>query len=116
MRGRVKCATRVLPPRTLVFGSSDPRSRRTFRSRRRSPRRDKETEDADPASTLRERCGRVKKDEEDIEPLETSLESLDEGQDDQEEDAFFKLDEPVEDADEDDEDNVLDDEEDDEWR
>ena len=55
--------------------------------------------------------------EEDTEPLETSLESLDEGQDDEEEDDFFKLDAPVEDTDEDDEDNVLDDEdEDDEWR
>ena len=49
--------------------------------------------------------------EEDIEPLETSLESLDEGQDDEEEDDVFTLDAPVEDADEDDEDNVLDDEE-----
>jgi hypothetical protein len=55
--------------------------------------------------------------EEDIEPLETSLESLDEGQDDEEEDDFFKLDAPVEDADEDEEDDVLEDEEDaeDEW-
>jgi hypothetical protein len=54
----------------------------------------------------------VAEDEEDIEPLETSLESLDEGLDDEEEDDVFTLDEPVEDADEDDEDNVLDDEED----
>jgi len=51
--------------------------------------------------------------EEDMEPLETSLESLDEGQDDEEEDDdSFKLDAPVEDTDEDDEDNVLDDDED----
>jgi hypothetical protein len=50
--------------------------------------------------------------EEDMEPLETSLESLDEGQDDEEEDDVFTLDAPVEDTDEDDEDNVLDDEED----
>src|SRR5437660_928235 len=49
--------------------------------------------------------------EEDMEPLETSLESLDEGRDDEEEDDFFKLDAPVEDTDEDDEDNFLDDEE-----
>jgi hypothetical protein len=54
--------------------------------------------------------------EEDMEPLETSLESLDEGQDDEEENDFFKLDNPVEDVDEDDEDNVLDADEDDEWR
>jgi len=46
-----------------------------------------------------------------MEPLETSLESLDEGQDDEEDDVF-KLDAPVEDPDEDDEDNFLDDEED----
>ena len=51
-------------------------------------------------------------DGEDMEPLETSLESLDEGQDDEEEDDVFTLDPPVEDTDEDDEDNVLDDEED----
>src|SRR5215831_7940222 len=49
--------------------------------------------------------------EEDVEPLETSLENLDEGQDEEEDDGFT-LDDPVEDADEDDEDNVLDDEED----
>ena len=54
----------------------------------------------------------VEEDEEDREPLETSLESLDEGQDDEEEDDVFTLDAPVEDTDEDDEDNVLDDEED----
>ena len=54
----------------------------------------------------------VEEDEEDTEPLETSLESLDEGQDDEEEGDFFKLDAPVEDMDGDDEDNVLDDEKD----
>src|SRR5262249_29882585 len=54
--------------------------------------------------------------EEDTEPLETSLESLDEEQDEEEEDDFFKLDDPVEDADEDDEDNVLEDDEDEEWQ
>ena len=53
----------------------------------------------------------VEEDEEELEPLETSLESLDEGQDDEEDDVFT-LDAPVEDTDEDDEDNVLDDEED----
>ena len=59
----------------------------------------------------------VEVDAEDMEPLETSLESLDEGQDDKEEDDFFKLDEPVEEADEDEEDNVLDNEdEENEWR
>jgi len=52
----------------------------------------------------------IEVDEEDMEPLETSLESLDEGRDDEEEEDVFTLDDPVEDADEDDEDNVLDDE------
>ncbi len=52
--------------------------------------------------------------EEDMEPLETSLDSLDAGQDDEEEDDVFTLDDPVEDADEDEEDNLFDHEEDDE--
>jgi hypothetical protein len=54
----------------------------------------------------------IEVEEEDMEPLETSLESLDAGRDDEEEDDVFTLDAPVEDTDEDDEDNVLDDEED----
>jgi hypothetical protein len=41
--------------------------------------------------------------EEDMEPLDTSLDSLDAGQDDEEDDDVFTLDDPVEDADEDDE-------------
>jgi hypothetical protein len=60
----------------------------------------------------------VEEDEEAVqEPLETSLESLDEGQGDEEEDDVLTLDYPVEDVDGDDEDNVLDNEdEEDEWR
>ena len=50
-------------------------------------------------------------DEEETEPIETSLESLDEGQDDEDDDVFT-LDAPVEDTDEDDKENFLDDEED----
>ena len=53
----------------------------------------------------------VEEDEEDTEPLETSLESLDEGRDDEEEDDFFTLDAPVEDTDEDEEENVFEDDE-----
>ena len=45
-----------------------------------------------------------------MEPLETSLESLDEGQDEDEEDGIFRLDAPVEDVDEDDEEYLLDNE------
>jgi hypothetical protein len=69
---------------------------------------DKATED----TTLPTPFEDVEEDEEDMEPIETSLESLDEGQDDEEEDDVFKLDAPVEDTDDDDEDNVLDDDED----
>ncbi len=59
----------------------------------------------------------VEEDEEGVEPLETSLESLDEGQDDKEEDDVFTLDDLVEGVDRDEEDNVLDNEgEEDEWR
>jgi hypothetical protein len=54
----------------------------------------------------------VEEDEEELEPIETSLESLDEGQDDEEQDDVFTLDAPVEDTDEDDEDNLLDEEDD----
>ena|GEM_PF-1127611 len=71
---------------------------------------DEETEDAILPGPF-EDVADVAEDEEDIEPLETSLESLDEGQDDEEDDVFT-LDAPVEDTDEDDEDNFLDDEED----
>ena|SRR3989442_14048775 len=70
------------------------------------PTRDEEPE----AAILPAPFEDVEVEEEDTEPIETSLASLDEGH---EEDDFFKLDEPVEDADEDDEDNVFDDEEDD---
>ena len=46
--------------------------------------------------------------EEDLEPIETSLESLDEGQEDDED--VFRLDAPVEDVDEDEEEDRLDNE------
>ena len=45
-----------------------------------------------------------------LEPLVTSLESLDEGQDDEEGEDFFQLDNPVEEADEDEEDDIFDNE------
>jgi hypothetical protein len=76
------------------------------------PTRDEETEDAILPRPFED----VEEDEEDREPIETSLESLDEEQDEEEENDFFKLDDPVEDADEDDEDNVLEDDEDEEWQ
>jgi hypothetical protein len=71
------------------------------------------TLDAEPeAALLPVSFEDAEEDEEDTESLETSLESLDEGQDDEGEDDVFALDAPVEDTDEDDEDNFLDDEED----
>ena len=75
------------------------------RARRRSSRSDAEPEAALLPAPFED------VEVEDMEPLEMSLESLDEGQDDDEEDDVFTLDAPVEDTDEDDEDNVLDDEE-----
>ena len=86
----------------------EPRTPEPPRARRRSSRSDAEPEAAIIPASFED----VEDVEEDTEPLETSLESLDEGRDDEEEDDFFKLDAPVEDTDEDEEDNVLDDEED----
>ena len=86
---------------------SEPRTPEPPRARRRSSRSDAEPEAAIIPASFED----VEEVEEDTEPLETSLESLDEGRDDEEEDDFFKLDAPVEDTDEDEEDNVLDDEE-----
>jgi hypothetical protein len=100
-------------PQDFGFGPTipiapEPHTVETPRSRRRPPQRDAETEEDSVPASLED----VEDVEDDLEPLETSLESLDEGQDDEEEDDVFKLDAPVEDTDEDDEDNVLDDEED----
>ena len=79
------------------------------RARRRSSRSDAEPEAAIIPASFED----VEDVEEDTEPLETSLASLDEGrEDDEEEDDVFKLDAPVEDIDEDDEDHLLDDEDD----
>jgi len=99
-------------PQDFGFGPTmpiapEPQTPETPRSRRRPPQRDDEPE----AALLPASFEDVEDVEEEIEPIETSLESLDEGQDDEEEDDVFTLDAPVEDMDEDDEDNVLDDEE-----
>ncbi len=106
-------------PQDFGFGHTmpiapEPRTSEPPRARRRSSRSDAEPEAAIIPAPFED----LEVVEEDIEPLETSLESLDEGQDDEEEeDDLFKLDEAVEDVDEDDEDNVLDaEEEEEEWR
>src|SRR6266545_1762186 len=96
-------------PQDFGFGHAMPIVQETPRSRRRSPRREEETE----AAILPAPFEDVAMDAEDIEPLETSLESLDEGQDEEEADVFTldnPLDNPGEEADEDDEENVLDNE------
>src|SRR5437667_7684262 len=76
------------------------------RTRRRPSRSDEEIE----AEILPAPFEDVEVDEEDMEPLETSLESLDEGQDEDEEDGVFRLDAPVEEVDEDEEEYLLDNE------
>ena len=99
-------------PQDFGFGQTlpippEPGAPESPRARRRSSRRDAEPE----AALLPAPFEDVELEEEDMEPLEMSLDSLDEGQDDDEEDDVFTLDAPVEDTDEDEEDDVLDDEE-----
>jgi len=80
------------------------------RSRRRSPRRDEETEETE-AAILPVPFEDIAVDAEALEPLETSLASLAAGRDDEEADVFTldnPLDNPIEDGDEDAEDNVFD--------
>ena len=113
LNARTREVRYAFSPQDFGFGPTmpiapEPRILETPRSPRRLPQRDAETE----AESVPAPFEPVEEDEADLEPLETSLESLDEGQDDEEEDDVFTLDAPVEDTDEDDEDNVLDDEED----
>jgi hypothetical protein len=75
------------------------------RSRRRPARSDEEPE----AEILPVPFEDVEVDEEAKEPLDTSLESLNEGhEEDEEEDGVFRLDAPVEEVDEDDKEALLD--------
>ena len=85
----------VLPP--LPSAPEHPRSRR------QPLRSDEET----AAAILPASSEEVEMDEEDLEPLETSLESLDEGHEDDEDEDVFRLDAPVEEVDEDDEEDLL---------
>jgi len=80
------------------------------RSRRRPSRSDEEPEGAILPASFED--GEV--DEEDLEPLETSLESLDEGPEDDEDEDVFRLDAPVEEVDEDEEEYLLDQEDEEE--
>jgi hypothetical protein len=108
LNARTREVRYAFSPQDFGVGHTMPTAQETPRSRRRPPHRDAETE----AAILPAPFEDVEGDAEDMEPLETSLESLDEGRDDDEEDDVFTLDDPVEDADEDDEDNLLDDEDD----
>ena len=113
LNARTREVRYAFSPQDFGFGQTmpiapEPRTSEPPRARRRSSRSDAEPEAAPLPASFED----VEAEEEDTEPLETSLESLDEGQDDEEEDDVFTLDAPVEDTDEDEEDNVLDDEED----
>jgi hypothetical protein len=98
-------------PQDFGFGQTmpitpEPRTPEPPHARRRSSRSDAEPEAALIPAPFED------VEEEDMEPLETSLDRLDEGQDDEEEDDVFTLDAAVEDTDEDEEDNVFEDDED----
>ena len=90
------------------FGAepSRPPAPESPRSRRPSRRVEETAAESLPASVEE-----VEGEEEDMEPLETSLESLDEGQAEDEDEDVFRLDAPVEEVDEDDEEYLLEEEE-----
>jgi hypothetical protein len=92
-------------PQDFGLDHTMPTVQETPQSRRRSPHSQEEP----VAAILSAPVEDIEGDEEELEPLETSLESLDEGRDEEEEADVFTLDNPldnpVEDADEDDEDN-----------
>ena len=100
-------------PQDFGFGHTMPIVQEPPRSRRRSPRRDEETEETE-AAILPVPFEDIEMDAEELAPLETSLASLDAGRDDEGADIFTldnPLDDPVEDADEEaEEDNVFDEE------
>ena len=111
LNARTREVRYAFSPQDFGLGAPLPAVHEPFAPSAALPTRDAETADALLPVPF-EDVADVEEDEEDTEPLETSLESLDEGQDDEEEDDVFTLDDPVEDADEDDEDTLFDDEED----
>jgi hypothetical protein len=109
LNARTREVRYAFSPQDFGLGHTMPTVQETPRSRRRSPRRDEDREEEILPAPFED----VEVTAEDIEPLETSLESLDEGREDDDEAAdVFTLDNPVEDVDEDDEDNFLDSEDD----
>ena len=104
MRGRMKCGMRFLPPQDYGVVPPLPAAPESPRSRRRPVRSEEETAAEHLPASFEEG-------EEDLESLETSLESLDEGPEDDEDEDLFRLDAPVEEMDEDEEEDLLDQEE-----
>src|SRR6266851_877695 len=81
LNARTREVRYAFSPQDFGVGHPLPTVQETPRSRRRSPRRDDETE----AAILPAPFEDIEGGEEELEPLETSLESLDEGRDDEEE-------------------------------
>jgi len=104
LNARTREVRYAFSPQDFGFGHTMPLVQEPPRSRRRSPRRDEETE----AAILPAPFEDIAVDAEELEPLEASLERLDAGRDDEEEADVFTLDNPLdnpgEEADEDEED------------
>jgi len=110
LNARTREVRYAFSPQDFGFGHTMPTIQEKPRSRRRSPRRDEETEEIE-ATILPVPFEDIAVDAEELEPLETSRARLAAGRNDEEADVFTldnPLDNPVEDVDEDDEDNVLD--------
>ena len=111
LNARTREVRYAFSPQDFGFGHTVPTVQEPPRSRRRSPRRVEETEETEEieAAILPVPFEDMAGDAEDLEPLATSLERLAAGRDDEEADVFT-LDNPVEDADEDEEEHILDNE------
>ena len=81
LNARTREVRYAFSPQDFGSGQTMPTVQETPRSRRRSPRRDEEREEAILPAPVED----VEVEEEDMEPLETSLERLDAGRDDDEE-------------------------------
>jgi hypothetical protein len=112
LNARTREVRYAFSPQDFGFGHTMPTIQEPPRSRRRSPRREEQTEET-KAAILPAPFEDIAGDAEAMEPLDPSLERLAAGRDDEEADVFTldnPLDNPVEDVDEDEEDNVLDNE------
>ena len=108
LNARTREVRYAFSPQDFGLGHLMPTVHEPFAPSAAFPIRDEESEAAILPAPF-EDVEEAEEDKEDIEPIETSLDSLNEGQD-EEEDDVFTLDAPVEDTDEDEEDHVLDDE------